>query len=223
MTEAIDLKKEALIFLADIKEGENPVDWAIRRAYTDMSRRTLHFKQGTSDEEKADLKGCAVNAIRKALEDLAKKKCMGDQDAFDVWHRKLSNNLCHIYNDSDLLEEDFTFGQAQKWINMTLKYLWAYEITGIEASVVPSMKEMEAFMHIPLDRKMLKILKTNYSDIKLSGAGSDGYAWSKIQDYESYNSYQKEIREAILKEYESPIVFELKHWNSSDTKTQKDR
>lgn len=220
MTEVIDLKKEALIFLADIKEEEDPRDWAIRRAYTDMSRRTLHFRKGTSDEEKADLKGCAVNAIRKALEDLAKKKCMRDQDAFDEWHRKLSNNLCHIYNDSDLLEEDFTCGQAQKWINMTMKYLWTYEITGIEPSVLPSMKEIETFLHIPLDRK---ILKKNYSGIKLSGAGSDGYAWSKIQDYESYNSYQKEIREAILKEYESPIVFELKHWNSSDTKTQKDR
>lgn len=67
--------------------------------------------------------------------------------------------------------QTFTIGQAQKWLNMTFKYLHLLEYEAID--------KIYEYCHIPIDSYMLNI--TNYS---MSNP------WSKLNNYNEYLDYQ---------------------------------
>ena len=80
------------------------------------------------------------------------------------------------------LKARFTYGQAQKWVNMTLKYLWLLDMLPNGLS--------EAELHVPVDSFILEALKEtqqfNTEGNKITGSGEsyyyNGEAWSAISD-----------------------------------------
>ena len=91
---------------------------AIDRAYIDMQTHTVRG-------EKEDLftrRKVVTEILYKRIQEL-----VNDEKDFDKWHRNVSKEIKTKY-------PDFTFGQIQKWINMTIKYLFVLrqlDITGI--------------------------------------------------------------------------------------------
>ncbi len=93
------------------------------------------------------------------------------QTKFDELHKVACYDLISAFRG-----QTFTVGQAQKWINMTFKYLHLLDY--------PKVQNVYEYCHIPIDNYILNI--TNYTMSK---------AWSKLNDYHEYLEYQNWFRD----------------------------
>lgn len=187
---------------------------SIRKAYQDAASHVLKIKK---EEDKKFCKKTATDAIRVAIEEL--KRGISDDyeynklQGYDAWHFRLCDDLCNIYKDCTFKEDSsFTYGIAQKWVNMTIKYLYLMYGWKRESGDESFMNEYECmmsqnhkFFHVPLDSFMFKAIKVSSDKIifkaeNVKGLGIDCQkyglteTWSKIADYKAYIDYQKAIR-----------------------------
>ncbi len=138
----------------------------IKRAFLDFSR-TLKIV----DENRRTLKQNAENYILTQLQTLLETK-INSQSEFDEQHEILTENLTKTWSE-------LTYGQAQKWINMTLKYwllLGEVRINKIERNA--------QYFHIPIDSYVQKGMFKEKSP----------KPWSKISNYDDYFKYQLDHR-----------------------------
>lgn len=126
----------------------------------------------------------------------------------DEKHESLSNLIEHKNEKSDNL---FTIGQAQKLINMMIKYLYIYNKCEEENERVlksEDLSNIEEYAHAAIDDKVLKKVyeKENYKYTK----------WSDLQEYpekggeDTYCKYKEKIKE-VAKD-EKMFLWELKYW-----------
>ena len=158
--------------------------------------------------------GFINNHFSPAIKELKK-----DGIDFDKWHEQLCKCIHDTYSEYGYKE--FTVGKAQKWINMSLKYIWLYSA---DSFVEEHIKIHISKLHMPIDRVIAgDIAKTigflpGYDDIKFDSLNDsfdgykDNYCWSKIADYGEYLECQRTLREK-LKEI-SPIYWEFCKWNN---------
>lgn len=205
-------------FGCDISDpAEEKKQKCARRAYLDLAR-TVKYKYSSSELDKAK-KGSKLyeykNERNAKIFDVCKKliesieKCPGKNADFDSWHKSVCQQIESTMNNKklELLKEKFTFGQAQKWVNMTLKYLWLLDMLPEGIS--------ETDLHVPIDSFILKALKDDgISDIS-DKDGTYKYkeeAWSRLTT-DNYDTIQKEIRKvAKKKENNTPIEWESTAW-----------
>lgn len=192
-TEMITVDKDAFDFLKVIYFGAitDPYEAAAFRAYRDFNR-TLRF--GEMDATvRVDLRSQATNILRERISDIAEETHM-TQDGFDSWHCETCSLIRETYVNAGI---DFSWGQAQKWVNMTVKYLY---IVG-----TCSFDGIFRFCHVPVDNYVFRIAK------KELGIPIPEIAWSRWSDYDSqYMTYQKKLRSRI-KGYD-PLRWEFKYW-----------
>lgn len=93
---------------------EDNIVAASRRAYRDMNR-TLRLNGANSSilRDKID------NLLKTRFEGLKDQNING-QDDFDERHKALCDEMISIFT----LGDGLTYGQAQKWLNMTVKYIY---------------------------------------------------------------------------------------------------
>lgn len=182
------------ITLDDQDNDEVIIDSAIDRAYRDASSHVL----SVADSEKPNRQNDASKVIKcylKKLDDYAEK--------YDDWHKDCIDKLFEsydgcIYKNIENKRTDktyklkFTYGIAQKWLNMTMKYLYILSEFFPERDICKKVASISNELHVPLDsyiihsaEKELEISAEEYLDIG---------KWSKINDYEKYMEYQKAIR-----------------------------
>lgn len=118
---------------------------------------------------------------------------------FDDWHKAKCEEIINFMNNSIdksntkiLKKEKFTIGQAQKWVNMTLKYLWL--LNALPTGVKPE------YLHVPIDSYIIEIAYYNKNKFEnalelLEEKPKD--SWSKLSEYEEYFKIQEAIRKAI--------------------------
>ena len=117
----------------------------------------------------------------------------------------------------------FSFGNTQKLINMTVKYLFisAY------AQNYEEFKKLFADCHCPLDRLMAGMVREEFDQADDEAAqvikeeSSDIYkkinkdiTWSKV-DKETYNCYQQMVRLLAERENLIPIEYDFVKWGTS--------
>ena len=73
-------------------------------------------------------------------------KYIKGQDLYDSWHRSVSDKIKRLYSEQGIR---FTYGHAQKWINMTIKYLYMLE--------TDTFTDVFKWLHVPLDNYILDI------------------------------------------------------------------
>lgn len=187
------IDKDILDFLKAIYFGDftDPLKAASSRAYRDMNR-TIRFN-GLPDVTRLALRE-KVNVVFDV--ELSKLNSDGitSQDEFDAWHRRLSDTIKFLYLNEGV---KFTYGHAQKWINMTIKYLYMLE--------ADSFDDVFEFLHIPLDNYVFDIARDSL------GITRPKVAWSSWDNYdEQYLQYQKLIREKIMTG--TPLRWEFRYW-----------
>lgn len=156
---------------------KNRLKACLDRAYRDFNR-TLHGIGSLANA--TAIHAGAVDLMLHAFDTLKNMPMKHDaQSQFDDWHRETCKSLMRYYHDQGYAE--FHYGQAQKWINMTLKYIFTM---GEER--VPGFTAAYPFCHIPLDSIILKILEEKYQ-IPYDGS------WSRM-NYEDYMEIQKAVR-----------------------------
>ena len=147
--------------------AEDTISLAMEKAYHDL-QRTI---RGFSNHPKHDL---ISRAARKTLHQSITAMLSAEinsQAEFDKLHKAACFELIDSFG-----EQTFTVGQAQKWVNMTFKYLHLLDY--------PQVERVYEYCHVPIDSYILNA--TNYTMIQ---------AWSKIIDYHAYLGYQKWFRE----------------------------
>lgn len=166
------------------KEGYEKA--GIKRAYLDFNR-TLH-KKGETDDERKLKKNKTEKYLIPQLKNLLEKQIL-TQNEFDIEHKKITLNLVEFWSK-------LTIGQAQKWINMTLKYWLLFG-----ESRLHNIEKNARFFHIPIDSYVQKGMfkETNPKP------------WSKITEYETYMNYQNKHREKTTGNY--PIIDEFIFFN----------
>ncbi len=120
---------------------------------------------------------------------------------FDHWHFDSCNELIGYYKKLSLPFK-FTYGQAQKWINMTFKYYWYF---GKED--VSGLGSWFSVAHIPVDEIVLKAVVDKGIVIKRPCP-----TWSSWDDWTAYLEFQKTIRRYAAEDGKMPIVLETELW-----------
>jgi len=188
-------KESALI------DDKNAIKVCADRAYRDFCR-TLHFKKTIGDCERKKFKKKLIDMIIiEGCENLYKKNI---KEEYDETHQKLCEKLCDIFNEADILDADhkFSYGQAQKWVNMTMKYFVLMKNEG-------SNDRLLSIMHIPVDDYVLKAFDPE---------GKKGYKekpWSKW-DEDTYLSFINNLRELVKAEPDNNTCFDWEYniWNN---------
>jgi len=179
--------KQRLDYLLNIYFGSYFADYvsaAVRRAYRDFSRTQHGFRENPNRE--------SIHSKRAEwlVEEISKMLDMDfkDQDEFDAHHKKVMERLMKMS------QNEFSYGQAQKWINMSLKYCLVIEPKN-------SCKN-ERLFHVPIDNIFLTILAEKGHRFPDIGT------WSKINSHRAYMNFQRWIR--IEFPSEKPIQVELR-------------
>ena len=165
---------------------------AVRKAYADMSARTIKGFGDVSAEKKKELR---KNFANKFIETFCKAEAPLTQEAFDERHQEVCddflvrlNALCVKHN----LKEQH-YGKAQKIVNMTFKYLYLFEKN-------EPIQLLFAFCHMPLDSNIFEYLKKKFKSHGLNAKLFET-AWSKL-DAGQFREIQTAIRK-YCQEYSS--------------------
>lgn len=202
---------------SDLKQQSKKVPYiCAKRAYLDLARTVKYnyssskleeMKSKKSSEEDRDEANNFIesknNLIKNICENILssvkteKGEISFENSDFDKWHKAKCEEIINFMNNSidksntNILKKDFTIGQAQKWVNMTLKYLWL--LNSLPTGVKPE------YLHIPIDSYIIKIAYSKKVTFKyaLGLEEKREKSWSKLSDYEKYFEIQEAIREAI--------------------------
>lgn len=234
-----------IAFWTGFYSEDDPITWASNKAYLDMNR-TMTFR--VSDSGKSEKEKCAIQEERNKWRDSVTKVISDRIDEskvcehFDTWHKETCKEIISIYkpesiSESKLVKRDgrkrteesaeLTLGQAQKWLNMTLKYIWLiYRLNLLDESLSAFVRQNQNSFHVPLDSYLIRYIKqtpvrgnkfgNNGLSQKYSIADFNGCEWSKISlsNYDNYQNYQKAIRDDLKKAI-SPLEWELEHWHKA--------
>lgn len=192
MTIEEELKKQKIEFL--MLMDTDPYEWAVDRAYKTLQRNLTGYAalaKELTKSPKEEAKKLLLKNIKAYFEELP-------QD-FDKWHEGLMGLLCDSYKELPA----FTYGTAQKWINITFKCLYA--ITDFSDLLRHPEIKASAFRdcHNPIDSYVIQ----NAADLKV-GNGTDARfyfkaergwkdetKWSQLRCYKKYLDMQNDLRQ----------------------------
>lgn len=185
---------------------------AIDRAYRDASSHVL------SSSDKGTAKENASNQISDAIKEGLSGK------TYDKWHKELCVELVETYSKVTADEDrPFTYGIAQKWVNMTMKYLCViksiFEACGQSGEASwEILDKSEAELHIPVDRLILKTASDMGIKLPKKDDGTPK-PWSKYETYEEYGALQEALKGKL--NGKSPLDWEGPIWIELSKKTKR--
>lgn len=207
-SEKTNVNEELLEFLKFSYFGDlsNPIHATSKRAYRDMNR-TIRFNELSTDEIRLELREKVNNVFENEI-----KKLIGNnitnQKEFDAWHCDVCKMIKSFYLNEGI---EFTYGQAQKWLNMTIKYLYMLEVKEY------SFDNVIMWLHIPVDNFIFKAVKEELNIKRLTKV-----SWSRWNNYDEYLEYQNDIRKKLKEEDISPLRWEFENWlNEAEKEAQK--
>ena len=153
------------------------LDRCMRRAYLDMNR-TLHG-MSTLGEGHSDWKTVMLRVLRDRLTMLPGEDTW-TQASFDAWHHESVDALKRVSSEHGF---PLSVGQAQKWINMSIKYAIA-----LGEHRVPGLHCVYDVAHVALDNIVL---------VRLEELGMPplGCAWSRLDEYNRYMQCQQWVHD----------------------------
>jgi hypothetical protein len=163
----------------------------IDRAYRDFNR-TMY---GIAEKNKE--KKYAYGLLRSHMNEIINETLTHNfnQNSFDIWHKESCDKLINEFER--IINYPLHYGQAQKWINMTLKYLFAIgngKINGIARNY--------KYFHIPIDNIIQKrLISYKIDEIPIK--------WSRINDYSIYMNYQYKVRNVFVGQIPMDIEFRI--------------
>jgi hypothetical protein len=183
------------------------LDRFISRAYRDMNR-TLRGIGNLADADKARILNGAKTLVKTAVIALRKipfpgNPVQGSQE-FDQWHTDLCQVLKTYYATelNNFGNIRFTYGQAQKWVNMTMKYCWVCggaDFAGLEP--------WYPVAHVAVDKVILVAAKKE-GVIENRPCRK----WSAWDDRPAYQTFQDTIRQTAATKSQSPMELEYGWW-----------
>lgn len=174
--------------------SEQAIMGASRRAYADL-QRTLRGMGTHPDRD--TLKQKTHESITTFVDDLAS---IDSQEEFDRAHKEWCEKTVAEFKRSihpTRTGFEFHYGQAQKWLNMTLKYLAVLDH--------PDVQRVYPYLHVPVDLYV-------YNEAAREGV-KRLTAWSTLGP-EGYIAYQESLRKMVKAKgkYSCPLDWEADVW-----------
>ena len=230
------------VFDRSFSLGQMEIEAVGMRAYRDLNR-TLRYKEGTDVPDQWGMSqrryfaaGISSDELAVGVNSLLECKTM---EEFDYKHKRCCSEILDIANGPQydfLLKEKLTYGQVQKWLNMTMKYL-------LILGYVPD--NIKGFLHVPIDDYILDaVWSTNHGEsrykerlqslvkhpakLPFAANASKSYDSAKIQKWSKwkandrdpdlfwecamYDDFQNGIRKALEGSKVTPIEWESEAW-----------
>lgn len=194
---------------------------SLRKAYLDATRRRAYNTLIPENED----------ALKKASEDaeisggqILRDRILtlleGGVEEFETWHKETCSEVKKAYEGVKKNgKELFSYGNAQKWVNMTLKYI--YLLYGLYQAFSPECRFCREYgsaiekyareFHAPADSYIVKELGLNKVSVWSKwNDNKEVKAWSKWSGNE-YDNYQKSLKETV-QSGESQLEWEGPRW-----------
>lgn len=142
------------------KTVDEAIKNSVKRAYRDLCRTLRGFG---AFHNKTEIKSKAEELLCYELHTFLTD---GTSD-FCEWHRNLMQRLIKAF-----CNQPFTIGQAQKWINMSFKYLYCFTVYNMPGIIKKQFEQC----HTPIDNRVMINAYKMYSVEKLP------VKWSKLND-----------------------------------------
>jgi hypothetical protein len=180
-------------FLLRLKFGsDDPLSACSRQAYEDFKRTLRGIAKLPKAKEARQQANETLSLMIKSIRD---RKAATQKD-FDKWHREACDRLAALYRKRGY--KSFTVGHAQKWLNMTFKYIYT-----MGEQRLPGFAHLYGFCHVPLDNILIGHLKD-------CGFEPLPCAWSKLEKYDVYMDRQLWVRRKFRAE--PPLDVEFRLW-----------
>lgn len=178
------------------------------RAYRDLSR-TLHGI-GSHPDKKVLLEDSHAS-LHTFLIDLTK---ITTEKEFNAHHEAWCENRIEFFTKHPhphRKEFALTYGQAQKWINMTMKYLAVIDH--------PAIAPVYSYLHVPIDSIIYEEASHPVTGIGVPRP-SGNVAWSRLNKNQ-YQDYQQRLRNNIISNDSTvaPLDWETRTWVARSSKT----
>ena len=169
----------------------------------------------------------AKNELRKYIDKIIFENGFSDQKEHDISFLNTANSICNAINGyidkPSKVNSVFSFGNAQKLINMTVKHFYALCYSNW------SLRENFKYCHCPMDGIMLQWVWKKYTNIEncnrakrseeLGKSFCDSWSNETIKNNafpERYKKFQGIIRRWSEKEGYTPIEFDFIIWQSKN-------
>jgi hypothetical protein len=163
----------------------------IQRAYLDFCRTLDGIRKFPK------VRQIATDEVKNLFVQLNTNREVASRQSFDTWHHAACTKLCELYRQHGY--DHFHVGQAQKWLNMTFKYVYA-----MSEARLPGYQRFYGFAHSPLDRILLDRFHDSFGARELSKS------WSQLDEYEEYQQFQEWIR--VTFPGSAPLAVEFWLW-----------
>ena len=201
------------------------IDKVIQKAFFDATNQGA-FNTLIPKDAKDKLQSIKKKCCSDLKNEIKKYKRHGKK--FDEWHKFVCNDIiCKYFEGINTPTEVFSYGNAQKVLNMTLKYLYMLsQVLGYEnvnEELVGILREISAdsrYLHIPIDRYIIDELWNSTStllplkedehkvrDRQYAHPSEFVKSWSTWSDTDYNNTLERmDLRG------EEPLEWEEKHW-----------
>ena len=175
----------------------------LHRAYLDFSRTLRGF---AGCPEKSERLQAAASWLENRIAILDSSDRPVSQASFDTWHletRRVLEERLGTWKDGAAMQP----GQSQKWVNMSLKYIYTLEALGVVRNFTP-LRSGYKYAHLPLDRYVL-------SGLHARGCGAARRwveGWSTL-DNDSYLDIQNWSRKHLA-DGKSLLDLDWELWSS---------
>ena len=235
----LNMEKACIRFFVNPPENNKGAIYAesVKRAYSDMSRHTLHYQseeyQGQT-KEATQARDNLKNKISEKLMEYEKEVfVVSSQDRYDGLHRSMCEIVSDIFTspddnnitpieatpddaDSSMRKCTFSMGQSQKVVNMVWKYVYLfYQYFNAEnnvnyASEVKQFKDVIDFLHAPIDSYVVSATTKSTSNYYLECKAPE-FPWSQLS-YDEYLGFQNDLRKQLKKTNQHPFLWELENY-----------
>jgi hypothetical protein len=162
-----------------------------------MNRTMREFRKFRTAEDREELHARTSGVVQAFLTSL--RDALLDQTLFDARHKATCLDLCSIYADAGFGK--FQIGQAQKWLNMALKYVFVFG-----EDRLPGYSQVFGLAHVPLDNIILERLRPR-------GMPRLSTVWSRVSSYEEYMRVQLWVRSEFGGS--APMAVEFALWQGA--------
>jgi hypothetical protein len=197
-------QEDILHFLRQLafRNYDNPFVAASEKAYLDFCRTIRFFKAETPlTNEQSDRRQNVKDSISAMIQNRIELLSQSDvnKESFDVWHTEICETIIEMFSS----EATLLYGQAQKWINMSMKYLLSLDNKAV-INLIP-------WLHVPIDNN---ILTTAYDQLGIPIPLKRWSRWNK----NDYLTYQSKLIQSINSIFQKihPIIWEMRTWQPNE-------
>lgn len=210
--------EKRVALLEKVTDLETLIDFCIEgyRAWGDavLMGAGAYLKIGDFPTEITEAKKYVKQEVLSYLE----RKPFSSESDYDEWHKgvclTVSDGIKYFSSysvfrkaskDKFKNKSGFTIGNAQKFLNMLMKDLYA--CFSMDSTLLPGYEDYFKYCHMPLDSYILRFVDDiRYREgIKVP---TRAYTWGNIGDYADYMKEQTDIRDYVKKYNPSVTVLQ---------------